>query len=133
MSVTPRHTSAVGFAVLATEPLSRQLLNACAVTAIQCVRLMQALDTETVKDYLAERQELAFHVGPSDTKSDWQVGPLKHPPPCLSAYCPFRNSPCSHARQWSPSLQIAYVLTQTWGMIDDVDYVEISWKGPICR
>ncbi|KAL3137231.1 hypothetical protein ABBQ32_006781 [Trebouxia sp. C0010 RCD-2024] len=40
---------------------------------VQAFMQSQALDTETVKDYLAERQELAFHVGPSDTKSDWQV------------------------------------------------------------
>lgn len=33
----------------------------------------QALDTETVKDYLAERAELAAHLGPRHTKSSWQV------------------------------------------------------------
>ena len=54
---------------------------------------MQALDTETVKDYLAQREQLAAHLGPSNTKSDWQV--------CLSpaAYCPFRTC-CLSA--WQP-------------------------------
>ncbi|DBB14334.1 TPA: hypothetical protein ACH3X3_004644 [Trebouxia sp. C0006] len=33
----------------------------------------QALDIQTVKDYLAERDELAAHLGPKDTKSSWQV------------------------------------------------------------
>ena len=44
---------------------------------------MQALDTETVKDYMAQREQLAAHLGPPNTKSDWQV--------CLSpaTYCPF--------------------------------------------
>ncbi len=35
--------------------------------------MLQALDTETVKDYLAERDELAAHLGSKDTKSSWQV------------------------------------------------------------
>ncbi|DBA92693.1 TPA: hypothetical protein ACH3X1_002903 [Trebouxia sp. C0004] len=33
----------------------------------------QALDIESVKDYLAERDELAAHLGPKETKSSWQV------------------------------------------------------------
>ena len=37
---------------------------------------MQALDTETVKDYLAERAQLAKRLGPKDTKASWQVSCL---------------------------------------------------------
>ncbi|CAL8462461.1 g1994 [Coccomyxa elongata] len=33
----------------------------------------RALDTETVKDYLAERPDLGGHVGPSDSKDAWTV------------------------------------------------------------
>lgn len=108
---TPRHASVEAFAVLASEHFCRQLMKACAGTALQCVRLMQALDTETVKDYLAERKELAAHVGPSNTKSDWQVGPL-HPPSPLPPSLPigpFHTSPCLHASRGSPSLQMAHV------------------------
>ena len=60
---------------------------------LHCACGMQALDTETVKDYLAQREQLAAHLGPSDTKSDWQVCP--QPPAncsictcCLSAWQP---------------------------------------------
>lgn len=64
-----------------------------AVTLLHCAHGMQALDTETVKDYLAQREQLAAHLGPSDTKSDWQVCPS--PPAC----CPF----CSYCwPAWHP-------------------------------
>ena len=52
---------------------------------------MQALDTETVKDYLAERQELAAQLGPVESKPDWQVctGSLS---PCRSQLACFHLS-----------------------------------------
>lgn len=35
--------------------------------------VVQALHTETVKDYLAERPDLAARLGPSSSKSSWKV------------------------------------------------------------
>ena len=57
-----------------------------AVDLLHCVCGMQALDTDTVKDYLAQREQLAAHLGPADTKSDWQVCPSS---PVHCPFCPY--------------------------------------------
>jgi hypothetical protein len=44
-------------------------------TPVSTISGFRALDAETVKDYLAEREELGSRVGPSDSKASWKVSP----------------------------------------------------------
>jgi len=42
------------------------------------VKGFRALDVNSVKEYLAEREDLAARIGPSKSESSWQVGLLIH-------------------------------------------------------
>ncbi len=54
----------------------------------------KALDVDTVRDYIAERQALSERVGPSDSRADWKASHIACTPffnPCCSILL---SSPC---------------------------------------
>ena len=59
------------------------------------VKGFRALDVNSVKEYLAEREDLAARIGPSKSESSWQVGLLTHSqlPASLAAVLPWGQRP----------------------------------------